>query len=308
MSSLQKKFPQRYCKNRLECFLPTLCRDHSERTALPISLSCSMTVEAAVLIPLLLFFFLNLMSAVEILRLHGNIQYALWKYGRLISVSGYAYDHLAQGEMITGPGGVIVADYGVAHAIRKELGETYMKASPLKFGENGLNLLESDYITGDCVDIKLTYQVEPMFPVPGFRSFRMANRYSSRMWTGYEVYSPENAVMQEVAYVTDYGEVYHITLTCRYLERTVSELTLNEAMMQKNMEGGYYTVCMQCKDQREKRQDELPEMDGIVYVTRWGGRYHYSLECSGLKRTIQTVEKSTAKKDYPPCSSCAMVE
>ena len=41
------------------------------------SIKGSMTVEAAVILPLLLFFFLHIMSAVEMLRLHVKLTFAL---------------------------------------------------------------------------------------------------------------------------------------------------------------------------------------------------------------------------------------
>jgi len=311
VSSLQKGFWMKFWRNRVKVFLPTLYRNHAKRRPLPDSCQGSMTVEAAVLMPLFLFFFLNLMSGVEMLRLHGNIQYALWEYGKLISVSGYAYDHLSEGEMIVGPGGVIVADYGIAYALRKELGDSYMNTSPLKYGISGLNLLESDYITGDCVDIRLTYRVEPMFPGMSGFSFRMANRYYSRMWTGYEVFHIEEDAkpQEEMAYVTAYGEVYHVTLSCSHLQMIVREVTLQEAKVRKNQNGRRYTECLECKFEKGGKQDVLARdrlagRNQIVYVTKWGDRYHYSSQCSGLKRTIQTVERRIAKEHYRPCSSC----
>ena len=46
----------------------------------------SMTVEAAIVLPLFLFFFLNLMSSIEMIRLHGNLQLALWETGNRMTV------------------------------------------------------------------------------------------------------------------------------------------------------------------------------------------------------------------------------
>ncbi|MDD6406342.1 MAG: pilus assembly protein, partial [Clostridiales bacterium] len=42
---------------------------------------------------------------------------------------------------------------------------------------------------------------------------------------------------------------------------------------------------------------------GILYVTSQGDRYHCSLNCSGLKRTVYRV----MKEEHPelrPCSKC----
>jgi len=48
----------------------------------------SMTMEAAVVLPLFFFFFLDLTSSIEMIRLHGNFQMALWDVGNTISVYG----------------------------------------------------------------------------------------------------------------------------------------------------------------------------------------------------------------------------
>ena len=57
-----------------------------------------MTVEAAVILPLMLFFVIQLTSTIELLRLHGNIQTALWKYGRQAAVMGYLYQEVTEEE------------------------------------------------------------------------------------------------------------------------------------------------------------------------------------------------------------------
>ena len=57
-----------------------------------------MTVEASIVLPLFLFFFLNLGCAIEMIRLHGNLQLALWQIGSKMAVYGYALDSGEQPE------------------------------------------------------------------------------------------------------------------------------------------------------------------------------------------------------------------
>ena len=56
----------------------------------------SMTVEASILLPLLLFFFLHLMSVVEMLRLHSKLTFALWESGNQLAVYVAIPDELGE--------------------------------------------------------------------------------------------------------------------------------------------------------------------------------------------------------------------
>ena len=47
-----------------------------------------MTIEAAVVLPCFLFFFINLSSSLEMIRLHGNLEYALHNAGNEVCLYG----------------------------------------------------------------------------------------------------------------------------------------------------------------------------------------------------------------------------
>lgn len=247
----------------------------------------SMTVEAAVVIPMFLFFFLNLMSAIEMIRLHGNLELALWKSGRIMAVSGYAYDRTS-----------LLSDLAVGNAVVDDVGRDYLEESPLTYGEKGLVFLESSYGEDDHIDVKVTYQVSPIFCIPGFKSFRMANRYYARAWTGYMVGGVEGEqggeeVLDRV-YVTPYGEVYHMSRDCSYLKRTISAMRFSEVHIARNSNGERYVLCRVCAGKGTE----------IVYVTQDGNRYHERQDCPNLKRTILTMERLAAEAEYRPCSKC----
>lgn len=273
-------------------------------------LGASMTVEAAVVLPLLLFFFLNLMSAVEMLRLHGNVALSLWENGRVMAVGGYVYDRIsgdrAAGEetLIAGTGDMLLelgitalSDYGLWTAMVRDMGEDYLEGSPLAYGKNGLNFLESRYMEEDCIDVKVTYRVAPYFDVPGFTSFRMVNRYYVRAWTGYQVYYAEEESTGDIAYVyvTEYGEVYHARVDCSHLKRNVRSVTLSASQSMTNSNGEKYVRCMLCRG----------ESGDVVYLTPSGNRYHDSPECPALVRNIRLIEREAAEARYRPCSRCA---
>ncbi len=250
------------------------------------SLDGSMTVEAAVVIPLLLFFFMNLMSAIEMIRLHGNVELALWKNGRIMTISGYANSNDNR----------ILYDVLMHAAVVGDLGKEYLEESPLTYGERGLVFLESSYGEEECIDVKVTYQVSPLFDIPGFSSFRMANRYYARAWTGYspdEVEYDEN--IKDSVFVTPYGEVYHENRGCSYLARNVTRVLVAQVYSARNDRGEPYSLCQICRVGGQE----------VVYITSDGNRYHEKSDCPTLVRTVITVERALAKNRYRPCSRCA---
>ena len=262
-----------------------------------------MTVEAAAILPLLLFFFLNLTSAIEMIRLHCNLELALWESGRQLAAYGYLKQ---MGEEAVGDqaletwgfenlAGLAVPNLVARSEVIRSVGSDYLDSSPLTFGASGLNFLESDFLDEeDGVDLTVTYQVSPLFRIPGFASFRMENRYYIRAWTGYEILE-ETDEKDSLVYVTEYGTVYHESLECSYLKLSVRPVTLAEAYALRNSAGEEYTLCWICRDEK---------MSGRVYITSAGNRYHYSSACSALKRIIHTIKRTEAGK-YRPCSRCA---
>ena len=121
-----------------------------------------MTVEAAILLPVLLFFFLHLFSVVEMLRLHSKITFGLWECGNQLAVYVAMPEELS--ERVPD---VAVSYIYVKNRVESFLGREYLDTSPLVSGRQGLNYLASVY-NEECIDIGVTYQVEPQFSIFSF--------------------------------------------------------------------------------------------------------------------------------------------
>ena len=153
----------------------------------------SMTVEAALLLPLFFFFFLHLAGVMEMLRLHGKLEAALWNTGNQMAL----YTHTLQ-EMA-----VDIPDVG------------------------GLNYLRLECMDEEeCVDIVVTYQVKPPVTIFPFGYRRMGNRYYARCWTGYDVTQEDQG--HRYVYVTPYGEVWHSTPECSYIYHEVKSVSVDQ--------------------------------------------------------------------------------
>ena len=65
--------------------------------------------------------------------------------------------------------------------------------------------------------------------------------------------------------------------------------------MARNEGGGKYKACRNCKSGKSE--------SNLFLVTNYGDKYHTSVSCTGLKRTIRSIPLSEAT-GYGPCSRC----
>lgn len=263
----------------------------------------SMTVEAAVVLPIFIFFFLNISSVMEMLCLHGRLATALWETGNRLAVYGYACEQLEEGELgnLLGEGtlagelvGLALTNLYVRSEVITYVGEDFLDSSPLTYGRDGLNFLESSLPDEeDCIDLKVTYQVSSWFPIPGFSSFRMSNRYYARAWTGYELSVEEGE--EAYVYITEHGQVYHESAECSYLHVNIRQTDLDRVEDLHNEYGQAYTECWRCREAAGGTR---------VFITTNGIRYHYQTQCPGLQRSVRRINRLAAA-GYRPCSRCA---
>jgi len=248
----------------------------------------SMTIEAALLLPLFLFFFLHLSSLTEMLRLHGKVEASLWNAGKQLAL----YTAVSP-ETVESLPDVGISYLLVNQQVKSYLGKEYLESSPLVYGAAGLNFLRSEYQNKEeCVDIVVTYEVTPSVTLFPFRYRRMANRYYARVWTGYDVSHAENRV--KYVYMTPYGEVWHCNPRCSYIFHDVINVSSALIGKKKNVEGRVYELCEFCDDQL--RED-------FVYVTAGGEKYHHDQMCTAIFKEVIALEWDKGQQ-YRACSRC----
>lgn len=266
-----------------------------------------MTVEAAAVLPIFLFFLINLSCAIEMIRLHGNLQMALWETGHRLAVYGHVLgeeDILRSVEAGDGDSwwkemaGIAFSYTFIKNQLLDYLGEEYIESSPITNGTAGLQFWESDVFQhNDIVEVTVTYGVSPYFGLAGFFPFRMANRFYAHIWNGYDIIGSAGGAEESLitVYIAETGEVYHRDRNCTHLKLSIQEIAAGTAGNYRNENGGKYTECEKCKGE--------PHTDKW-YIAREGDRFHYSESCSGLRRTVYTILLKDAG-DYRPCSRCS---
>ncbi len=271
-----------------------------KRILLFSSLKCkaSMAVEAAIAVPFFLFFIMNILFAFDMLRLHGNLMGAMHQVGNKMTIHGYAFKQVEEAG-ITLPeelSSVIMSQGYIRSKVIDVLGSNYLDHTCLAAGTTGLQFLKSSIMQDDVIDIIASYRVRPFIKVIGFPDFPMENRYYGRAWTGYDVERGGSGENKEdpIVYVADTGVVYHVARNCTYLCPSIEMISIAMKEEARNENGGKYHACERCGDNG---------MQPILYVTLQGNRYHSSLQCSGLKRTIYVIHLSEVN-GKGQCTKC----
>ena len=144
-------------------------------------------------------------------------------------------------------------------------GADRLDRSILAGGSSGLNLSRTymSVLTGE-IHVSVEYAVR--LPLPQFTNLKAKFREEMRVkaWTGYSL-------------------VYHEDYQCTYLQLSVRFVPYSGLSGIRNEDGGRYYRCGKCVH---------GDAFAGVYITNTGGKYHNSLSCSGLKRTIHAVKKS----------------
>lgn len=158
-------------------------------------------------------------------------------------------------------------------------------------GLAGVTLLQSSV---DDLRISLSADYIILYPISllGKQGFYVSQRRTSRIWNGYDPTQAEEK--GNIAYVTEYGTVYHLSLSCPHLSLSIRSVTKDKLVAARNSSGRTYKKCPMCNGNGD-----------TYYVTSWGDCYHGSLSCPGLKRTIRTISLEEAQATYSPCKKCA---
>lgn len=137
--------------------------------------------------------------------------------------------------------------------------------------------------------------VKPIVPIAAYPGSLLVNCCYMRMWNGYDAREADGALAEgeQIVYVTENGSVYHKNRGCTHLQLTISLTGREEVGGLRNASGEKYYACEKCgKDD-----------GGSLYITEEGNRWHSSLSCGSLKRTIRAVPVSEAA-GLPACRKC----
>lgn len=239
--------------------------------ASPFTSKGSITLEAALALPIFFFGILSLVYLLEIFSIQTNMKSALYTVSKEQAKDVYLDSILLPSE------------------IEKELvdilGAERLDNSIIADGRKGLDCSGCKIQSStSIIELSLRYQIE--IPVLFFKIPAITCEESVRVkgWTGYEETADWENTSDEMVYITETGIVYHSNPECTYLELSIQLVEKGNIADLRNFNGEKYRACERCmKGEGNAFQ---------VYITNTGNHYHSTVGCSGLKRSIYAVRIS----------------
>lgn len=250
------------------------------RTSVSASKKGSITVEAAMAVPLFFLAVVSLLYLMEITAIRTSVRSGLQYAGKKAAEEASVLPGVMPSKL----------ERDVVHAV----GAMRLDRSIVLGGSGGISCGGSRISPRTGIgELVAEYQVRLPLPVFGVPPLKYQEKMRVKAWTGYER-SGFGTGSDETVYVTETGLVYHKNYHCTYLELSIHMVSSGELEGLRNSGGAKYYPCEHCM---------RGSAGGGVYITDTGDRYHSSLSCSGLKRTVYAVPLSEAA-GKGACSRC----
>lgn len=271
-----------------------------------------MTVEAALIMPLFIILVLQLLSLMEMLYWDICLEAGLHEVGREMASYSYAADFLhknysgqeAESEnkedkeeaefIVNRVQELLLAEGYAKNRLVEKLGKDNLERSVIDGGASGLNFWRSEINEEGELELILTYRVTPWFDMGKITSKQFVKRCRIHCFLGYKG-SQNGGTDGNICYVTKESEVYHIRRNCTHLSLTIRGIDSAQLEGRRNEYGECYNPCEYCM-----KKKELPE---YIYIAEEGRKYHSTLACSGLKRTVYVIQLSQTA-GMRRCSRC----
>lgn len=252
-----------------------------KRTSQSASEEGSMTVEAAIIIPVFLCAFLGILLWAKVFLVHLEVETALLETARQIA----RQEALLTMQEKEGTG---ILSANILFSKNRKQG-TEMNGLEV----SSVSLLQSEYRKETReICLKASYTVK--IPVLLLGKWRVPLNTSviQKAWNGYTSEVDENGRQKEYVYITEHGTAYHKDSQCYHLHVTVREVT--------NVTDYYdgrtsLRPCEFCVSEEGRKS--------LLYICEDGECYHEDLSCGGLTRTVRYVEIGEVG-GRSPCADC----
>ena len=285
------------------------------RTRLSFFMHGSMTIEAALGLPMLMFFSAVILAPLRVMDAQRMLQNTLEAAAKDMSMAAYVAelsedmlsDRLEDAGGLTGSIYEIVSAADLLFRLSKADGDVLEHMS---IAEASGALDDTSEETGDGELIYYRIRYEPSLPLGALSISQpeLTSVVNRRKWTGSEggrgrskygdSRDEEGYDLDDdgdrVVYVGKNGTRYHMDRHCHYIDNVMTPVPGDRVEELRNSSGARYHACPSC--------DAVPE--GTVYIFESGTSYHSSEECKAIGSYAKACKLSEAEH-LGPCSYCS---
>lgn len=185
--------------------------------------------------------------------------------------------------------------------VGKYVDKSWLEQSCVEGGYEGIIFYGSSFMEEDS-RIQVTASYSLKLPVPDFLSQRILVQQKivhrgfvgSMLWEGEDVEQEQKDQKEEdqMVYVTATGSCYHKNENCSSIRLKIEQVFFEQVSDRRNASGGKYYPCERCGKAAN---------GSMVYIAKEGDRYHSSMACPGLKRTVSQIELKKAEAEGKRC-------
>lgn len=280
----------------------------------------SMTVEAAFVVPLSFFAVMLFLNLFLFLQVQVRVQKEMTGIcSELMSVGTLLSEAKTNSDSVGNRTDSDTNSLGIANLLRQIGTEEFLSSqmqsrlgtekwvSHIYKGAKGFSFTGSEvYENGMEIRIRTSYSYSFANPAFSVGNIPVVQQIVARGFSGRErtPASPTTGDQDEEetikVFVTETGSVFHRSAECTYLKLSIQKVSLEDVISARNSSGGKYYPCEIC----DKLNDE-----GNRYITDYGTRYHLSLSCPELLRTVSAItEEEAVARGLRACSKCGNKE
>lgn len=231
--------------------------------------------------PIFIFAFFLMIYSFRIVELQSKIQYALNTTSLEMAAYATAEEGTEDQSVVNYIAGIVYSKTGASVLFLKNLKNCNGEVEMVSGKWSGFQFRNSQIMKKDSIIyLQVTYNIK-LPEILGVKiDIPCVQCAYTRGFTGRSLKEKEE---EKIVYITTGQTVYHTNRGCTHLVLSIQQISEKEFF---NKRKGYlkkYVKCTLCKNR---------ENNGYVYVTKEGEKYHCSIQCKSLKRTIKRISMS----------------